>query len=363
MEAHMKSKLLILVLFFCSVSFALTPNERALHIAGHTQNVTKVWKDLVTQVRRIRPDGISITEQLKNDTLELLTSPSFSFRLEERRTEEPVILEQLRRAFGEEKGFVFPETVANKPSIFPLQRPMPFLAAAGGPWNSHHVYPGGLVYHSAHVAEANRFLVERYNKLYKLRLNPDLALLAGIWHDAGKVWALQWKDDGTLTVNEGKIAETSLHHIFAIAELLARRHSVEMVLAVAGAHDPLMPGNPGYQKVVGYLRAAAILSGAALSEAGLEENGGKLDLAKPVPLFPLVNHMGDSDWMVTIPAMRKARELVYPMLDAFPKYQKSISERNWKANAIFAKAGALHIYQTYLDKGGAGVKKLLGNVR
>jgi hypothetical protein len=109
-----------------------------------------------------------------------------------------------------------------------------------------------------------------------------------------KAWALQWREDGTLTT-QAKIAGTSSHHPFVIAECIHRRLSADLVTAVAYAHDP-----PTTAARAAYIRAGAILAGVDPIAAGYLNKEGEL-IALP-SLEANINHLSDHDYVLADPA-------------------------------------------------------------
>ena len=115
---------------------------------------------------------------------------------------------------------------------------MPFMAAPASTWCVHHVFPGGLVFHTLTNLKNALVLGKNWEDINHIELNHDWLRAAPIWHDIAKTWVMQWMEDGSSTINEGKIAGTSTHHILGIAEALMRKLPPDFVVVVASAHAP-----------------------------------------------------------------------------------------------------------------------------
>jgi hypothetical protein len=296
-------------------------------------------EELGKELKSIHPYGAVVTPTVVKDSLALLQGPPL-FRIAERKKNEEAITRALKNELGDS---AFTPAEATQ-SLFPSGTPMPFDAAPGSSWSGHHVYPGGLVFHTFNILKLGQSIGDVYAHTYGLKTDRDLLRLAAIWHDAAKTWTLRWNEDGTCTKNEGTIAGTGAHHVWAIAEVLYRGYAPELAVAIAGAHDPLMEGNPGYEKVVNYLRAAAILAGKPIESAGLERSANGVALKGHPPLAPLITHMGDGDWPLTVQAMQIARPLVEKSLAG----KVAPADLHWEVSRRFAENGELPLYTTDL---------------
>ena len=65
---------------------------------------------------------------------------------------------------------VFPTCASTKKS------PQPFYTAPGSGWNSHHIYPGGLVTHTALNVASCKALYDNYVDMFGLKLDRDVVL-------------------------------------------------------------------------------------------------------------------------------------------------------------------------------------------
>jgi hypothetical protein len=264
---------------------AASPTERAEAIARAQPRVSAQFSALKNEAQAVKDRA------LRRELLGLLKGP----RLEifARRPQEAAIMAQLKAA-----GLLDPAAA----KLFP-DGAMPFIAAPGGVWLGHHSYPGGLVDHTLFNLRSGLGLAAAYRRTYKIEIDEDAVRAAAIMHDMGKTAALPWNADGTLPAVEMQVAGTGLHHIISISEALARGWPSRLVVCVASAHSPPLPG-PDLDKLVSYLRAAAIISGKPNAAAGLTEDGKAL--AAPAPIEAFITHIDDHDYVLTEPAAKAA---------------------------------------------------------
>ena len=71
--------------------------------------------------------------------------------------------------------------------------PQPFYTAPGSGWNSHHIYPGGLVTHTALNVASCKALYDNYADMFGLKLDRDVVLASQLLHDLHKPWVFQWQ--------------------------------------------------------------------------------------------------------------------------------------------------------------------------
>ena len=217
---------------------------------------------------------------------------------------------------------VFPPVV-NDGTACP-QLPMPFYAAPGSAFGSHHSYPGGLPIHESNNESSDIELAGQYRSVYLhkdegvVALNPeavrgrpvthasilidqDIIVGAPIWHDWAKPIVFQWNADGSefhelniggngITDNNGAAgnSKTGGHHILSIAESMARGLSPAFVITQASAHSNPSLGNE--YKVVNWIRAAAIIDGIDPVATGY-----LMTDAKGNPRLPALRDLGDID--------------------------------------------------------------------
>lgn len=264
---------------------AASPDERAAAIARAEPRVAAQFAALKAEARAVRDPA------LRRELLELLDGPRLLVL--ERRAREADALASLKAA-----GLVD----AAATSLLPASA-TPFVAAPAGVWRGHHSYPGGLVDHTLFNVRSGLGLAAAYRKTYGIAVDEDAVRAAAILHDAAKTATLRWNEDGTLPAAEPQVAGTGLHHVLGVAEALLRGWPPRLVVSVAAAHSPPKPGAERDQ-LLGYLRAAAIVAGAANAAAGLTDDGKAL--AAPAPLEAFITHLDDHDWVLTETTIRAA---------------------------------------------------------
>ncbi|MGB8601693.1 MAG: hypothetical protein WCD42_05795, partial [Rhizomicrobium sp.] len=129
------------------------------------------------------------------------------------------------------------------------------LAAPGGDDTGHHVWPGGLMVHTAFNLAVARDLVRRYREASgePAALDAPALTAAVLWHDWAKQLEYVWAD-GHVQSYETALAGTGAHHIIALAEAMASGLPARVIAAQACAHG--VPETVGPQGVADWLRAA-----------------------------------------------------------------------------------------------------------
>ena len=275
-----------------------------------------------SQYDALKEEAGRIKDPLRRKELEeMLGRPAFRV-LARRKNDEAAIVAALKAAG------LLEDSVR---SLFPAVPAMAFVAAPGGVWKGHHSYPGGLVDHTLFNVRAGLALAAVYRQTYGLTPDDDAIRAAALMHDMGKTETLRWNADGSLPEAEAQVAATGLHHILAVSEAIERGWPPALVVCVAAAHSPPHPG-PDLDKLLGYLKAAAVISGASNAAAGLSPDGKSL--AAPAPLEAFITHLDDHDWVLTETSIRAA--------DA-SMGARGITE-NWKRDEFLAAHGDLALY-------------------
>lgn len=257
------------------------------------------------------------------------------------------------------QGLLKPEVTAAQllpPLSSPNQPPQPFVAAPGSGYMSHHAYPGGLPVHTALNVHSSLGLYKGYYDTYGFKLNRDVVLAAQLLHDLHKPWVFQWQENAA-SLPEYTIAGTGAHHILGIAESIYRGLPAEVVVAQASAHDNA--GTPADEvKLVGYIKAAAIIAGKEPISYGLLAADGTT-IALPRRVEGFVTYLGDHDWIFSVPAAKWAISLLeevavadYGMQAGDLKSKRFNSFRNY----VFSQATMIGLYQTYATAGLGGLK-------
>ncbi|EPR44589.1 hypothetical protein dsx2_1548 [Desulfovibrio sp. X2] len=238
----------------------------------------------------------------------------------------------------------------------------PFMSSTGSGWTSHHAYPGGLVTHTAanlHISEA---IYASYKDVYGFALDRDTVVVSQMLHDLHKPWVFQWEGSGACRT-ELSLAGTGEHHVLGVAESIVRGVPARMVVAQACAHNH--PGSPADEaQVVGWLKAASIIVGVDPEKAGLLAPGGAT-LPLPRRMEGFVCHLGDHDWVFTVPA---AKAMIAELGDlAKERYgidDVSASSKHFNnfRNYVFSQATIESLYETYAVKGRAGFASAVAGV-
>ncbi|EFL49439.1 conserved hypothetical protein [Solidesulfovibrio fructosivorans JJ]] len=251
----------------------------------------------------------------------------------------------------EAKGFLKGQTVAGMlpPVADPSKAAQPFKSAPGSGYTSHHAFPGGLVVHTAGNMRNTLGIHDGYVKNYGLTLDRDTTVVSQMLHDLHKPWVFVWAEDGA-SRKEQSLAGTGEHHVLSVAESIVRGLPPQMVVAQACAHN-----HPGDAKdeadVVGWITAAAILAGVDPVKAGLLGPDGKT-LPVPRRMEGFVCHLGDHDWVLTVPAGKWTTAA----LGQLAKERYGIADADSKAfnqfrNYVFAHGTMMGLYAAYSASG------------
>ncbi len=233
----------------------------------------------------------------------------------------------------------------------PAKSPQPFWSAPGSGYQSHHAYPGGVVTHTALNLRVSLALYEAYWETYRFELDRDVVVASQMLHDLHKPWVFQWGEDGACRT-ELTLANVGEHHPYSIAESIYRGLPPEICVAQACAHN-----HPGTTKdeadPVAWITAACILAGVNPREKGfLDKRGDTLPLPRRMENF--VCHLGDHDWVLTVPAV----QWLVPELKALAASRYGMSGEDLKGrkfnsfrNYVFSQATAMGLYKVYSTGG------------
>lgn len=252
------------------------------------------------------------------------------------------------------RGYLKPSAAHDEflpPCETPHRSVIPFYAAPGSGYGSHHSYPGGLATHVAVNVKAALGFFAAYKDIYGLPMSRDTIIVAQTLHDLHKPWVFQWQKDGAART-EYPIAGAGSHHVLSLAELIHRQFPAEVIIAQACAHNH--PGTPDDEKeVVNWLTAAAILANKEAVTLGLlAEDGQTLPLPRRCEGF--ITHLGDHDWVLSVPAAKwmigKLGEIAkqeYYMTEAELKTKKFYAFRNY----VFSQATLEQLYLLWTSEG------------
>lgn len=239
------------------------------------------------------------------------------------------------------------------------RQPQSFLCSPGSGYQSHHSYPGGLVTHTAGNMMISEAIFAAYKDVYGFEMDRDFVVASQMLHDLHKPWVFQWGASGE-SRTENTLAGTGEHHVLGVAESIVRGMPSGMVVAQACAHNH--PGSPKDEaEVVGWITAAAILAGIDPVAAGLLDKNGKT-LPEPRRMEGFVTHLGDHDWVLTVPAakwtiaaMHNIARNRYGMSDDDLKGKKFNALRNY----AFSQATVEALYAEYSVKGEKGLETMV----
>jgi hypothetical protein len=285
--------------------------------------------------------------------------------------------------------------------------PQTYWSAPGSVFEGHHSHPGGLAIHVAFNLSSFLSFADNYRRVYgssvgatglptivqpgvpspgpavsDVPISQDLAILAPIWHDWGKVIVFQWNGDGSEFAERsfggnGKTdkygtpgdSKTGAHHIIGLAETMKRGLPPELVVTQASAHSAPSGGNE--YKVVNWLRAAAILAEVdAVAKGYLErDRSGQLRLAtmremrsvamqsmlpnEPSLLVEYVLHnLSDADFTFTGPAATEAGVVLKSLARRFGHDPNDAAAFNTGfRNPVLAHLSAERLQIIYASKG------------
>lgn len=316
---------------------------------------------------------------------------------------------------GAEAG-VFPP-VLNDGSDCP-QLPMPFGAAPGSSFGSHHSYPGGLPVHESFNMSSSLSFEENYKLSFGLpgadglpRVAPlppfgsrnvatrsdiaittDWIIAAPMWHDWAKPIVFQWNADGSefaefnfggagVTDANGAAGDsrTGGHHIISLAETMARNLPALFIVTQACAHSAPTLGNEF--KVVNWLRAAAIIARVDPVARGylIKDSHGNFRLppARTTDSVDLIDagqtnilleyeihNLSDADFTFSIPAVTEA-QVILSTIAADYGYDPTDTARynNDFRNPVLTYLSAERVFLRYTNDGLSAVRHDLDMLR
>jgi hypothetical protein len=243
------------------------------------------------------------------------------------------------------------------PAGGPEKSPQPFLSAPGSGYQSHHAYPGGVVTHTAANLMLSQALFGAYKKTYGLDMDRDVVIASQALHDLHKPWVFQWSESGE-SRTEKPLADTGQHHVLGVAESIHRGLPAAVCVAQACAHNH--PGSAAEEQgPVNWIKAACGLLEKDPVAAGLLAQGGKT-LPLPRRMEGFVCHLGDHDWVLTVPATK----WLIPVLEEIATESYGLKESDLKGrkfnalrNYIFSQATIMALYDIYSTSGKEGLKK------
>ncbi|MDR3565656.1 MAG: twin-arginine translocation signal domain-containing protein [Negativicutes bacterium] len=298
----------------------------------------------------VRTAGLIADSKIRRSVLEILQNPAPTIMALYTETGERESVRARLIAAGYIKPDVAVDTLL-PPCRNPEQAPQPFYSAPGSGYMSHHSYPGGLATHVAVNVKASLGFYEAYADVYGYHLNKDIVIAAQTLHDLNKPWVFQWREDAS-SLPEQTIAGTGAHHILSIAEAVYRDLPAELTVAMACAHNH--PGTPEDEaQVVNWIKAACILADKDPEVIGMLAQGGET-LPLPRRQEGFITHLGDHDFVLTVPAAKwligKLKEMAksaYGMTEADLNNKKFNSFRNY----VFSQVSIKRLHQIWSTGG------------
>jgi hypothetical protein len=285
--------------------------------------------------------------------------------------------------------------------------PQTYWSAPGSVFEGHHSHPGGLAVHVAFNLSSFLSLADNYRRVYGssvgaaglptivepgkpspapavsgVPISQDLAILAPLWHDWGKILVFQWNADGSEFAERsfggnGKTdkygapgdSKTGAHHIIGLAETMKRGLPPELIVTQASAHS--VPSGGNEYKVVNWLRAAAILAkvdpvaNGYLKRDQLEQlrlapmrETASFAMQSVLPNEPsllveyVLHNLSDADFTFTGPAATEAGALLKSLAGRFGYDPNDGAAFNTKfRNPVLAHLSAERLQIIYASKG------------
>jgi len=204
-----------------------------------------------------------------------------------------------------------------------------------GSSKNHHLYPGGLIVHTALNLRALLSIIN-VNRNLLTPIDQQQLIAAHILHDLFKAYSIDWKSDGIPT-HEGSLGETGAHHIFALAEILKKNGPFLLAELVAYIHDD------DIEKVKKWLDMASQLAGKRKTPFPFKAVPRQLQLLGT--LARLAEVVG---WKTSIFCETFVRERLYELAKertlGYGWPEPGTPEERWTQNIMFMIYGELKLY-------------------
>lgn len=345
-----------------TLSEAIQGNKQAAAVAAASSLISRATEELHGLAAGINDQGT------REATISLLDTPAPTYQL---LSPTAGAKEQVRQ---ELLGAGLIPDATTIEGIFPpvpdaSQPAQPLWSAPGGSYGGHHAYPGGLVMHEW----VNASLAEAYADVYQTAygivsapaaIDPNINLAAPLWHDIHKTVVMQWNPDGS-ELTEQTIADTGAHHPLSGAEAIVRGMPPDFVVALLSAHNAATsvmetvsaarPILTGYQRLVNYVRAAAIIARVEPIAAGLlrrSEDGTWLLRQDPPRFEGFITHLVDQDYVLTgdtSARMVKALSTIASGWGIDPS--GDLARFNLFRNLVFSQASDMRLYGALIAGG------------
>lgn len=334
-------------------------NNRAQQLADESIPAQSALRYIRTQITTLHNSA------LKKQLLQFIDNPAPTYQLKAQTAEErKQVLAELKAADLLPEGTTIegiypPVTDAHLAA-------QSFLAAPGSYYQSatssagHHSYPGGLPIHTAlnlrnALALMNNYTLQYREKRRSFQLNRDEIIAGVALHDIMKTLVFQWNEDGSQFL-EQRVADTGTHHILGLAEQFARNFPPGVIIATACAHNPPRLGELR-KKVIGYLRAAAIIARVDPVAYGvLKKDGNDFDIVLPPLAEHFIINMSDSDYHYSefsaAAIVDRTKILAQQMLNWSDQDLKS-ARFNWLRNTLLSQNNCIGTYQLMVNDANA----------
>jgi hypothetical protein len=353
-----------------TVAEAAQGNQQAAALASKSSLVSKA-KDNLYQLANSIPDA-----QMRAATLAILDLPSPTYQLlSPSASDKQAVYQELLDA-----GLIPDATTVD--GVFPPiddanHAAQPVWAAPGSTYQGHHSYPGGLVVHEWVNGTLAKAFNDIYEAAYGLVSGPtaiDLSIsqAAPLWHDIHKTVVMQWMPDGSELV-EQTIADTGAHHPISGAEAITRGMPADFVVAMLSAHDApttskdtvtsITPILTGYQRLVNYIRAAAIIARVDPISYGLlvQNSDGIYALKQDPPRFEgFINHLSDHDFLITGDSATRLIKTLQGIAGDWGIDATGDPNRfNLFRNTVFSQVADMRLYGALIAGGVDGVRSMI----
>ena len=313
-------------------SFAVPSSGQPLKMAELPRHPSDVIRDsalIAHSCRTVAEAAASVhDDSLRRACFDLLSDPRLRFL---KRWDDP---DKAARLHGQlvRRGLIDPAKTSAA-DLFPPEGPVqPFETTPGSGWDSHHAYPGGLAVHVALNIDTSLFYCDMYQRYFGCRLDRDAIITAQIAHDIAKCQIHSWNPDGTFRTDY-PVSGKGGHLVMSLAESIERGLPASVILAQACAH--VASNKPEKEaEVVDCLAVAALMAERDPVELGLLAPGGAA-LPKPHRQEWFVVHFGDGDYVLSMPAARRAVALLRRL--AAEEYGMNESDLNGACFNAFRK--------------------------
>ena len=326
-------------------SFAVPSSGQPLKMAELPRHPSDVIRDsalIAHSCRTVAEAAASVhDDSLRRACFDLLSDPRLRFL---KRWDDP---DKAARLHGQlvRRGLIDPAKTSAA-DLFPPEGPVqPFETTPGSGWDSHHAYPGGLAVHVALNIDTSLFYCDMYQRYFGCRLDRDAIITAQIAHDIAKCQIHSWNPDGTFRTDY-PVSGKGGHLVMSLAESIERGLPASVILAQACAH--VASNKPEKEaEVVDCLAVAALMAERDPVELGLLAPGGAA-LPKPHRQEWFVVHFGDGDYVLSMPAARRAVALLRRL--AAEEYGMNESDLNGARFNAFRNFVGAHLSFMKIDQ-------------